>query len=161
FVRAPHDRLVRDGTRFWNASGVTVSAGSDGFKLQAESLWSLLAGGIGFDVPGGAQPGAVAAPDAGFTLYDDAAAAADAVYIRKLRFLLHFAGAVQGLKRGAEVRMLGMRIGQVTDVHIAYDETTDRVSVPVTIEVEPERVTLSQQEASPAGFQERAYASFN
>src|SRR5579862_6741313 len=28
FIRSPHDQLVREGTRFWNASGITVSAGS-------------------------------------------------------------------------------------------------------------------------------------
>lgn len=160
FVRAPHDQLVHEGSRFWNASGITLSAGSDGFKLQAESLWALLAGGIDFDVPAGAEPGAVAPQDAAFTLYDDAGAAADATYTRKVRFLLHFAGAVQNLKAGADVRMQGMRIGDVTDVHIEFDAASDQVSVPVTIEVEPERVRILNAPPTMEDFEQNAYAAF-
>ena len=29
FVHAPHDKLVHTGTRFWNASGIAATAGSD------------------------------------------------------------------------------------------------------------------------------------
>ena len=51
FVRAPFDRYVRDGSRFWNASGVSVKLGADGVQLQLESLRALLMGGIAFDTP--------------------------------------------------------------------------------------------------------------
>jgi paraquat-inducible protein B len=160
FVRAPYDGLVREGTRFWNASGVSVTAGSDGLKIQSESLLALLAGGIAFDVPAGGQPGAVAGPNAAFTLYDDAGAANDAVYIRKARFLLHFPGSVENLKPGNEVRMQGMRIGQVADVHMEFDAATDQVSVPVVIEIEADRVKLLHDQATPRDFEARAYATF-
>ncbi len=102
FIRAPHDQLVREGTRFWNASGITVTAGSDGLKIQAESLSTLLAGGIDFDVPPGAERGEVATSDTQFTLYDDVAAADDAIYTRTVRFLLHFPGPVENLVPGAQ-----------------------------------------------------------
>jgi paraquat-inducible protein B len=160
FVRAPYDDLVREGTRFWNASGVTVTAGSDGLKIRSESLLAMLAGGIDFDVPADGQPGTVARPNASFTLYDDAGAANDAVYIRKARFLLHFPGSVENLKPGNDVRMQGMRIGEVADVHMEFDAATDRVSVPVLIDIEADRVKLLHDSATPSDFEQRAYATF-
>src|SRR5229473_5944776 len=131
FVRAPHNKLVRQGTRFWKASGVTVTAGSEGLKLQSESLLTLLSGGIEFGVPTGSDLFEFSTPDTSFTLYDDASAAHDAIYTRTVRFLLHFPGAVENLAPGAQVRMQGMRIGQVGDVHMEFDAALDRVSVPV------------------------------
>ena len=161
FIRAPHDRLVREGTRFWNASGIAITAGDDGLKIQAESLWTLLAGGIDFDVPPGAEPGEAVKANASFALYDDAVAANDAIYTRKVRFLLHFPGAIQNLKRGTEVRMQGMRIGQVADVHIEFDAAVDRVSVPVVIEIEPDRVKLRHEMVDARNFEQRANATFD
>jgi paraquat-inducible protein B len=161
FVRAPHDQLVHDGTRFWNASGVTVTAGSEGLKVQSESLWTLLAGGIDFDVPAGGEAGERATSNASFTLYDDAAAAYDAIYIRKARFLLHFPQGVANLKPGAEVRMQGIRIGQVTDVHMEFDTRTDRFSVPVVIEIEADRVKLLHDTSPVRDFEQRAYGTFS
>src|SRR5258707_3720597 len=92
FIRAPHDRLVREGTRFWNASGISVTAGDDGLKIQAESLSTLLAGGIDFDVPPGAERGEGATSDTQFTLLHDVAAAHDSIYTRTGRVLLQFPG---------------------------------------------------------------------
>ena len=80
FVRKPHDALVHEGTRFWNASGVSVSLGSDGVRLQTESLEALLAGGVAFDVPPGGEGGALAKAGSAFDLYADQDAARAALY---------------------------------------------------------------------------------
>ncbi|EOT0254193.1 intermembrane transport protein PqiB, partial [Pseudomonas aeruginosa] len=40
--------LVRKHTRFWNASGISISGGLSGFKVRSESLLTLAAGGIAF-----------------------------------------------------------------------------------------------------------------
>ena len=40
--------LVRKHTRFWNASGISISGGLSGFKVHSESLLTLVAGGIAF-----------------------------------------------------------------------------------------------------------------
>jgi paraquat-inducible protein B len=158
FIRAPHDRLVHEGTRFWNASGIAVTAGSDGLKVQSESLWTLLAGGIDFDVPPGGEEGPPAKPDASYTLYDDVSAADDAIFLREARFLLHFHQSVANLKPGTEVRMQGIRIGQVADVHMEFDEATDLVTVPVVIDIEPDRVRLLHETATTSSFEEKADA---
>ena len=51
FVNAPYDKYVTTETRFWNASGIDVSAGANGVDIQTESLVSVLVGGLAFDVP--------------------------------------------------------------------------------------------------------------
>jgi paraquat-inducible protein B len=160
FVRAPHEQLVHTGTRFWNASGVTVSTGGDTLKLEVESIQSLLSGGVAFDVPPGADMGEIAGPNVPFTLYPNASLARDAIYTRKVPFLLHFSGAVQGLTPGSPVRMKGIRVGSVTDVHIEYDGDTGKVSVPVAIDLEPERVQLMNVDTMSSNFDQRAYDSF-
>ena len=51
FVHAPYDQYVTANTRFWNASGVDVSLDAAGFRVQTESLVSILIGGIAFQTP--------------------------------------------------------------------------------------------------------------
>ena len=69
FVDAPHDQLVRPDSRFWNASGISVSLGADGVDVAMELLEALLAGGIAFDTPDIDQPGEPAAADTAFPLF--------------------------------------------------------------------------------------------
>ena len=69
FVNAPYDKYVTTETRFWNASGVTVTLGADGVNVRTESIAALIAGGLSFDVPDFATPGKPAAANSVFTLY--------------------------------------------------------------------------------------------
>jgi len=50
-IEKRYTHLVRENTRFWNASGIDVSAGLKGVQVQVATLQSLLAGGIAFDTP--------------------------------------------------------------------------------------------------------------
>jgi paraquat-inducible protein B len=52
FVDAPYDKYVTSEVRFWNASGINVSAGADGVQVHTESLVAVLVGGIAFDTRG-------------------------------------------------------------------------------------------------------------
>src|SRR3954468_18888337 len=70
FVDAPHDRLVRDISRFWNASGIDVSVGASGVDVATESLESILAGGVAFDTPGIEGAGEEAAAEHAFRLLE-------------------------------------------------------------------------------------------
>ncbi len=160
FVRAPHDRLVHEGTRFWNASGISLELGSAGLRVQTSSLESILAGGVAFDVPQGGTAGPVAGPLAGFDLFADEEAAHDALFTRRVPFLLHLSGSAAGLAVGAPVQMRGIRVGEVTDLHMEYDARTDRVSIPVTIELQPQRITILHRAASDMDFRQKSYATF-
>jgi len=75
FIRAPHDRLVHPGTRFWNAGGVAMTLGTQGLQLRANSWQQLLAGGVAFDTPSAAMAGTPSPAGAVFQLYDNRQAA--------------------------------------------------------------------------------------
>jgi len=139
-VYAPHNALVHVGTRFWNTSGIAVALGENGLKIQLESIESLFTGGIAFDVPSHAEPGPVADAAASFTLYPDETSVQDSVYTQRIHFLLRFTQNVPGLSIGSAVRLQGMTVGKVSDMRIDYDSATNRLVIPVTIEVEAERL---------------------
>ena len=48
FIHSPNDAYVTENTRFWNASGIDVNVGANGFSVKTESLSSILVGGIAF-----------------------------------------------------------------------------------------------------------------
>lgn len=50
-INEPYEHLVSRQTRFWNASGITVTGGFSGFKIHTDSLVSIVSGGISFDTP--------------------------------------------------------------------------------------------------------------
>ncbi|HEY1907511.1 MAG TPA: MlaD family protein [Myxococcaceae bacterium] len=152
FVRAPHDTLVRPATRFWNASGIEVSAGGGaGFRARAESLQAIVLGGIAFDT----RPesvGEVPSPrDSEFELYPDKDAALTTPYGPQVGYQVHFGGSVRGVDVGTPVELLGIRVGQVTDVRLEGE--AGRLRVPVTVTLDPERVLLHQGELPTEGQQ--------
>lgn len=75
FVKPEFAHLVREGSRFCNASGIHISGKLPALKIQVESLASLLRGGIQLHTP--EQLGSTPAAQNGqiFTLYPDFAAA--------------------------------------------------------------------------------------
>jgi paraquat-inducible protein B len=141
FVKAPHDKLVNTNTRFWNASGIDVSMGADGVNVEMESLQSLLTGGIAFETPAFAMSNPAAEAGTSFDLYRNRAAIGEAELTEKHPFLLHFEGSVRGLEIGSPVEMRGIRIGSVTDIEIVFDEKSPIPTIPVTIVIEPERIS--------------------
>ncbi|MGE8475658.1 MAG: intermembrane transport protein PqiB, partial [Paraburkholderia hospita] len=49
FVNAPYDRYVKSDSRFWEAGGIDVALGTDGVKINTQSLVSILIGGLAFE----------------------------------------------------------------------------------------------------------------
>jgi len=142
FIRAPYDRQVYPGTRFWNAAGISLTTGPQGFRLQIESLQAVLAGGIAFDTPATARTGEPAKTGSSFALYKDQTSMQESEYTIRLPYLVYFDGSVGGLTAGAPVEWQGIKIGQVTDVRLQYDVAAGRARIPVTIEVEPQRIEV-------------------
>jgi paraquat-inducible protein B len=150
FVDAPNDQLVRPSSRFWNASGVDVSLGTDGVDVSIESLEALLTGGIAFDTPDINQPGEVAAADTIFPLFASLHAVTEAGFTQRIPYLVHFDGSVRGLRAGAPVEFRGIRVGTVTDVRLEIDPAQDTVRIPVTLEIEPQRfVERGKEDVQP------------
>jgi paraquat-inducible protein B len=75
FVRAPYDRYVSEGTRFWNASGVSLKLNGAGVELKLESLRAVLLGGIAFTTPTDQPITSVVADNHVFPLFSDKDAA--------------------------------------------------------------------------------------
>jgi paraquat-inducible protein B len=142
FVRAPFDQQVFAGTRFWNASGISIDTGTQGFKLQLESLQAVLAGGVAFDTPQSAHVGTPAKAGTTFALFKDRSSVEEAQYTIRLPYLVYFDGSVGGLAPGASVEWHGMKVGRVSDVHLEYDVAKNALRAPVVIELEPERIQL-------------------
>ena len=140
FVDAPYDGFVKPLTRFWNASGIDVRLGADGLKVQTESLAAVLAGGLAFDDgPAEAVPAAAEIPDQ-FALYKnetDAMAPPDGEphFVR-----MRFAQALRGLDVGAPVEFVGVDIGSVVAVDLAYERKDRSFPVVVTAKLYPRRM---------------------
>lgn len=104
FIRAPSDRLVHLGTRFWNAGGVAMTLGAQGLQLRANSWQQLLAGGIAFDTAATAMAGARSPAGSVFRLYGNRQAALGgpgaspllAHTLRNIDSVLHNLNAVLG-----------------------------------------------------------------
>ncbi len=146
FVQAPHHTQVTDHTRFWNASGFDVSLSAQGFKLDTQSMVSILTGGIAFDLPKESIPGDEAKENEIFYLYADRNAIQEKRYTIRNYYMLLFDESVRGLNVGAPVEMYGIKMGEVVDLKLEFDVDRKKFTVPVTVAMEPERVSSSKKE---------------
>ncbi|MDO4776496.1 MAG: MlaD family protein [Cardiobacteriaceae bacterium] len=141
YIIAPYHQLINSNTKFWNVSGFNFSLGASGAELQMQSLESLLLGGITFSTPTSLNPNIRPVEDnAVFTLYDSERATTQVPSGSKQYYVVYFEDSVRGLRVGAPVAFNGIDIGQVIDIRLLYDETSNKAAIPVLIEVEPDRI---------------------
>ena len=155
FVKEPFHELIRSTSRFWNASGISLVTGASGIELQVASLQALLIGGINVDTPPGAAPTEVAAEGTRFPLYASQRALAQAQFTEKLPFLVFFDGSVRGLRVGAPVEFRGITVGTVTDITLEFDREANKILIPVTIDIEPQRIipSVTKEELQRSNYQ--------
>ncbi len=144
FVDAPHHKIIRNITKFWNVSGVALNVDANGLSVRTPSLEGLAQGGVSFDIieeyefPYQVEGGHV------FTLHESyEAAREDTVELSsssRYEYVTYFDGSVRGLSPGAPVEFKGVQIGRVTDIKLMYEEATQSVRVPVYFEFQPERL---------------------
>jgi paraquat-inducible protein B len=139
FINAPHHKLVRKNTRFWNASGFDLKLDASGLKLNTESLVSIMMGGIAFDTPTSLEAGGPAEEGQEFRLYETRESIFERTYTEKRYYILHFKESTRGLTVGAPVEFRGIKIGQVVDVKAEFDQETLTPRITVLIETEPQR----------------------
>lgn len=142
FVREPYNALIYEGTRFWNASGINLSTGAGGFKVEVDSLQAVLSGGISFETPEGTLKGQRSKEGTVFPLHDDREEARDASFTSALHAIVEFSGSVRGLEVGAPVEFRGMKVGKVLNFYIEGDPVTMTFHIPVTIALEVERIHI-------------------
>ncbi|WP_407309159.1 intermembrane transport protein PqiB [Pseudomonas sp. nanlin1] len=143
FVHAPHDKFVTTDTRFWNASGVDVTFGASGLKVNTESLSTILAGGVAFVEPKYSPDAKPAAEQARFGLFanQEAAMARPDGEPRYLR--MSFDQSLRGLEVNAPVEFLGVNIGRVVSVDLDYDASTKTFPSVVGVVIYPDRLGLA------------------
>jgi paraquat-inducible protein B len=139
FVNAPHHKLVRKNTRFWNASGFDLKLDAGGLKINTQSLVSIMMGGVAFDTPTSLAAGGAAEPGHVFRLYETRDSIFERTYTEKIHYLLNFQGSIRGLTVGGPVEFRGIKIGQVVDIKAIFDRETLTPRITVLIETEPQR----------------------
>lgn len=137
FVNAPHHELVRKNTKFWNAGGLDVALDASGIRIRTESFVTLMLGGIAFDIPANAEPGAPAQEGDIFTLYERYEDIYEKASAEMNHFILQFKGSVRGLAVEAPVEFRGIKMGEVTEIKAIFDQETLTPLIVVYIETDP------------------------
>lgn len=115
-IEPAYANLVRKHTRFWNASGITLSGSLSGLKLRTESLASIAAGGIAFATPENYPDSPPTDPTKPFRLYEDYDAAQAGLSV-KLKV-----EDVSGLTPGSTPVMYnGVQVGTVKNIDMNQD----------------------------------------
>lgn len=158
FVEAPYDRLVGSNTRFWNASGLDVSADATGLNIRTASLEALLGGGVEFETPGDNGIGVAAEPGREFVLYPHYEAALENAFEAYLEYVVIADQSVKGLLPGAPVEFRGTPVGHVVrimlDEYVLSPESRGETGIPILVRLEPGRLRMSDDEAGKARLRE-------
>jgi paraquat-inducible protein B len=130
FFPVEYAHLVRKDSRFWNASGIQVSASLGKVDVSTQSLSSMLAGGIAFDSPGKSKSPAAGNGD-GYWLH----ATRSEVDEHALRYgglwIIVEAAHLGGVKVGDPVSYREMTVGEVISQELVADSRRLRVHLNI------------------------------
>jgi paraquat-inducible protein B len=152
FIDAPFHKLIRSSTRFWNASGVSLTASAQGLEVHMGSLETFLRGGITFDTVRGLPLGDVIDVNEPLKLYDSYEHVLKNPYRYGHYYVVKFSQSLRGLEPGAPVEYRGIEVGRV--VRILLKELTREgmmgvgQDIPVLIYVEPGRMGVPDVSAA-------------
>jgi paraquat-inducible protein B len=156
FIDAPYHDLVDSQTRFWNVSGISLSAGADGFKLDTGSMDTILLGGVGFGHPPGVGKGKPVENNTEFDLYPSYEDILKNPFRYGTHYIVFFSQSIKGLSPGAPVEFRGLTIGRVERImlkeNMEYSMEQElegtALAIPVLIYLEPGRLELPDIPAS-------------
>jgi paraquat-inducible protein B len=158
FIDAPFHDLVNSNVRFWDVSGVSLSADASGFKVETGAMDTILFGGVAFGVPEGFQEGDQVTQNTEFKLhtsYDDILANP---FRYGTYYVVSFDQSIKGLLPGAAVEFRGIQIGRVERIMLkeglemtkSLGEQGKGLGFPILIYIEPGRMELPDSEDSIA-----------
>lgn len=161
FIDAPYHQLVNSATRFWDASGISLSAGADGLKLQTGSMDTVLLGGVTFAVPEGLPDGDPVEHNTGFKLYATQEDIMDNPFRHGAHYVVSFKQSIKGLSPGAPVEYRGLHIGTVKKImlkegmlkNLSEAHTASGEAIPILIYLEPGRLELPDRAESVTTLQ--------
>ena len=114
-IEEDYQHLIKKGTRFWNASGVSVKGNLSGLKIKTESMSSLISGGIAFTNPEDAE-GEYAESGDVFELYGDFDDAEVGI-----KGLIHFSTGKGLAEEATKIIYQGVQVGLVRKISLAED----------------------------------------
>jgi paraquat-inducible protein B len=134
FIKPEYTHLVREGSRFCNASGVTISGKLTNLKVQVESLASFLKGGIVLHTPAELEHTDIAKNGRIFPLYKDLEAARYGIHMT-----LQLASS-RGITEG-ETKLIfrGLVAGVVQKIDFNDDEKNS-VTAHIMLDPRAERI---------------------
>ncbi|MFT6383189.1 MAG: paraquat-inducible protein B, partial [Akkermansiaceae bacterium] len=136
FIEKEFSDLITDNTLFWQASGISLHIGADGFDLELPSLDSLVAGRIAVGVPLGVSPGKPVPDDSLLALFKSAEIARNTTFEGGVEFLLLLDESLRGLKVGSPVEFRGLRVGRVGKISYNLIEEVNIAKIPVLIQLD-------------------------
>lgn len=142
FIRAPWADLVHPETRFWNAGGVDLSFGAQGFRVRADSWQQLLSGGIAFQTPETVLAKPPSGAGADFKLYENRGFALRTARGPEVVYVAEFEGNQRGVLPGVPVELEGTEVGEVKEAHLRYDEQRHTLLTHVSFAIDPDRVKI-------------------
>ena len=151
FIEAPNEGLVTDQSRFWNASGVDVSLNASGLSFNAQSVASVLAGGLAFANPSESALAPAAESGHRFQLFPTERAALAPEDGEALRVRMVFRESLRGLEAGAPVDLLGVALGTVRRITLQDDALGKQLPVEVVADLYPQRLGLLRQRLGAPG----------
>jgi paraquat-inducible protein B len=158
FIDAPYDQLVTTNTRFWNASGVSISASASGVEVTTGSMETILLGGVAFANLPGLPAGKKVASGATFKLSPSFNEVQEDPYRFRIYYVAQFDQSLRGLKPGAPVEYRGMQIGRVERILmkelVAQRQAGKGEPIPVLLYLEPARLGLEDSEESVEGVRQ-------
>ena len=140
WVDSPYDGFVTADTRFWHASGVDINMDANGFRIETQSLATVLMGGIAFESPEGTENVAPAKAGAEFALAANRNEAMRKPDGEAHLSIVRFHQSVRGLAVGAPVDFRGLELGYVKTMGMEYDAKAGTFSSLVTLEIYPDRL---------------------
>ena len=165
FIDAPYHTLVDSQTRFWDESGISLSAGADGFKVETGSIDAVMLGGVSFGLPPGISKGEPVENNTQFELYDSYEDILKNPYRFGTYYVTSFGQSVKGLLAGAPVEYRGIAIGRVErlllkeslELAVQKESEGEGTDIPVLIYLEPGRLSLPDK-AESVGYLKDAIA---
>lgn len=139
FIESPNEALVTERSRFWNASGVDLAFDAGGLTINAQTIASVIAGGVAFANPEGPRA-PQAAERARFELFGTREAALAPPDGEPMRVRMVFDQSLRGLVVGAPVDLLGVELGTVRSIALRHDERTRGFALEVIAEIFPVRL---------------------
>ena len=157
FIDAPYHTLVNSSVRFWDISGISLSAGAAGFEVQTGSLDTIVRGGVAFGQIEHLGPGEPVENETEFELFPSYRDAQEVTYTQRLFYAVSFRQSLKGLEHpGAPVEYRGIRVGrvervlfkEVSELMIREEREPSGGPIPVLISIEPARLALPDTQES-------------